>query len=543
MPAWPILLMILSLFGQLTHAALAQGTAPASSPPPLSTQQLDQLVAPIALYPDPLIAQVLVAATYPLEVVQADRWAKNNKNLKGDALRTAAAKEKWDDSIKALVEVPNVLSMMGDKLEWTQKLGDAMLAQQADVMDAVQRLRQLAKKNNKLETTKQQTVTTQSEGGQEYITIQPTSQSELYVPYYEPSVVYGAWPYPEYPPYYFAPPAGYFPGGVLASGIAFAAGITAGWAIWGNCNWGGRYVNHYNRNTGNFARWEHNVDHRHGVRYNNDAVRQKYTKNNIQGGRQERIDFRGRDGERVIDPGHPGDRPGAGNRPGAGDRPGAGGRPGAGDRPAAGTRPSGGDRPGQGAGNRPGGGGQAQQRPAQRPSGSGQAQQRPAQRPSGGQAQRPQQRDNAMQRSGSGQAARQQSSRGRQSYSGGGGGHRQAGGRSGGGGGRGGGGGGGGGRRSDIALKHDITLLGHLDNGLGFYRFVYNDDDHQAYVGVMAQEVQAVVPDAVVRGDDGYLRVFYDKLGLTFQTYDAWIAAGGHVPTGNRSDADRARTP
>ncbi len=334
MMAWPMRLIVLMLLWTVSHGAYAQAPAAQTTPqtpsaasapsqPALSAAQLDQLVSPIALYPDPLLAQVLIAATYPLEIVQADRWAKNNKNLKGDALRAAVAKESWDDSLKALVEVPNVLSMMNDKLDWTQKLGDAMLAQQADVMDAVQRLRQLAKKNNKLETNSQQTVSTQSGSGQEYIAIQPASEDQLYVPYYEPAVVYGDWPYPDYPPYYFAPPYGYFPGGVLAAGIAFAGAVAIRHAFWGNCNWGGRYVNHYSRNTANLARWEHNVDHRHGVRYNNDAVRQKYAKNNIQAGRQERMDFRGRDGERVLDPGRPGDRPGAGDRPGGGDRPGA----------------------------------------------------------------------------------------------------------------------------------------------------------------------------------------------------------------------------
>jgi hypothetical protein len=405
-------------------------------------------------------------------------------------------------------------------LDWTQTLGDAMLAQQPDLMDAVQRLRQKAKANNKLETTKQQTVSTQSEGGKEYITIQPASQNEVYVPYYEPATVYGAWSYPEYPPYYFAPPYGYVPG----AGLWFGAAAIAGWGIWSRWNWNGHSVNHFNRTTNNFNRWEHNVDHRHGVRYNNDAVRQKYAKNNVQAGREGRQDFRGRSGDQVLNPGSGrpgGDRPGAG----AGDRPGGGDRPGAG----AGDRPGGGDRPGAGAGDRPGGGGQAQ-RPAQRPSGGGQAQ-RPAQRPSGGAAPRPQQRDTAFQqRGGGGQAARQHSSRGQQSYrGGGGGGGRQAGGggRGGGGGGR---GGGGGGRRSDLTLKHDITLLGHLDNGLGFYRFSYIDED-KVYVGVMAQEVQSVMPEAVTRGSDGYLRVFYDKLGLTFETYEQWRASGARIPT------------
>ena len=168
MTTWPMRTVILAMLFTLSHAAVAQTPAPAqanapqtaapasSTQQPLSAAQLDQLVAPIALYPDPLLAQMLIAATYPLEVVQADRWAKANKNLKGDGLKTALAKEKWDDSIKSLVEVPDVLTMMSDKLDWTQKLGDAMLAQQPDLMDAVQRLRQKAKANNKLETTKQQ---------------------------------------------------------------------------------------------------------------------------------------------------------------------------------------------------------------------------------------------------------------------------------------------------------------------------------------------------------------------------------------------------
>ena len=181
-------------------------------------------MAPIALHPDPLLSEILIAATYPLEVVQADRWAKSNKTLKGDALTGAIAKQSWDDSVKSLVQVPTVLAMMAEQLDWTQKLGDAMLAQQSDVMDAIQRLRTRAQSNGKLKSTKEQTVTVKTEDDKQYVVIEPTSPTEIYVPYYEPAVVYGDWPYPDYAPYYFPPPSGYFAGGVLAAGIAFTAG-------------------------------------------------------------------------------------------------------------------------------------------------------------------------------------------------------------------------------------------------------------------------------------------------------------------------------
>ncbi|HKA79115.1 MAG TPA: DUF3300 domain-containing protein [Xanthobacteraceae bacterium] len=543
-------LMMIILLWSVPLAAMAETSQPAAAPsqPLLKEPELDQLVAPIALYPDQLLSQVLIASTYPLEVVQADRWAKSNKNLKGDALTTALGKQSWDDSIKSLAQVPDVLSMMGEQLDWTQKLGDAVLAQQADVMDAIQRLRGRAQANNKLNTTKEQTVTVKTEGQKQYITIEPTSPNQIYVPYYQPATVYGAWPYPAYTPYYFPPPYGYFPGAALATGMAFATGVAIGGAIWGNCNWGNNSinvnknvnVNNINRNNANFSKWEHNADHRHGVKYNNADVSKKFAKNDIQAGKGARQDFRGKDGQQVLNTDR--DRPGAGDRdrPGAGDRD----RPGAGDR----DRPGGGDRDRSGAGDRDrqgggrdaskGGGGQkASQRPSQ---GGGQkASQRPSQ--GGGQksAQRPSQptRDTGFSNVQSGARTQAQSNRGRQSMGGGGGGGapRVSGGggggpRAGGGGGGGGRGGGGGGRRSDVTLKHDITLLGHLDNGLGFYRFSYVGSD-KAYVGVMAQEVQTVMPEAVVRGRDGYLRVFYEKLGLEFQTYDRWVASGAQLPT------------
>ena len=142
---------------------------------PLSAEELQQLTAPIALYPDALLSEILMASTYPLEVIEADRWAEANKNLKGDALKAAVDKQSWDDSVKSLTATPDVLDMMSNQLSWTQQLGDAVLAQQPDVMDAIQRLRQKAQANDKLKSTNEQTVTVQQEGDRQIIAIAPTA--------------------------------------------------------------------------------------------------------------------------------------------------------------------------------------------------------------------------------------------------------------------------------------------------------------------------------------------------------------------------------
>ena len=504
---------------------------PAGQPPPgpelLKPEQLEALVAPIALYPDDLLANVLAASTYPLEVVQADRWLKERKNLKDDALRKAVENQSWDDSVKALASTRDVISMMSDKIDWTKNLGDAVLAQQADVMDAIQRLRTKAYDSKKVVTTKQQKVSIQTQESKQVVVIESTDPNTIYVPYYDPATVYGTWPYAEYPPYYFGYPS-YIGAGVIAAGLAFGAG----WAIgrWGNywgggCNWGNRnlYVNHYNKinNIGN--NWQHNAVHRQGVRYNNANVQQRFGNNNLKAGASNRMDFRGRDGQQVVRPGQ--DRPGGGDRVGdrtgdrSGDRAGSRDRAG-GDR---GNRPSTADRA-KGGGNRAqaakGGGNRAQAANAARGGG----------------------RSSALNVS-SGRAAAAQSARGRASVGagggaasfagrGGGGGMRAGGGGGGFRGGGGGGGfrGGGGGRRSDIALKHDIVLLGHLANGLGYYRFSYLGSS-KPYVGVIAQEVQNVAPGAVTRGQDGYLRVYYEKLGLRLRSYGDWLAGGARIPT------------
>jgi Protein of unknown function (DUF3300)/Chaperone of endosialidase len=538
------------VFGVMLHVASARAQAPiqpatavAVDKQLLGADQLDQLVAPIALYPDALLAEILMASTYPLEVVQAERWVREHQNLKGDALQTAAGKQSWDDSLKSLAATPSVLSMMSDKLDWTQKLGDAVLAQQADVMDAIQRLRAKAQAQNTLKTTNEQIVTVKQEQSKQVIVIAPAKPDTIYVPYYNPAVVYGAWPYPAYPPYYFPTP-GYIAGAAIATGMAFGAGYAVGrWASGGNywgggVNWGGNNINvnrPVNVNT-TVNNWQHNSVHRGGVAYNNTNVQQRYGNNNIRSSSQQRMDFRGRTGEQVLQPGagrgnlggqqaNIGDR---GNRPNVGGGT-PGNRPNIGGGANSGTRPNvggGGNLGGQQAnigdrGNRPNMGGGT---PGSRPHSGGGA--TPGTRPNigggaGGGASRPG-RDSAFGNVQSGQMANRDAARGRASLGGGG---------PGGGGMRGGGGGGlgGGGRRSDIRLKHDLTLLGRLDDGLGFYRFSYNGSD-KAYVGVIAQEVQKVMPEAVVRGRDGYLRVDYNRLGVRFETYDRWVASGARVP-------------
>src|SRR5215469_7112279 len=203
------LLALAILVASAADVAAQQGTAapsPSPSPPQsdqtlLKPEQLEALVAPIALYPDALLANMLAASTYPLEVVEADRWAKENKKLKGDQLKAEVDKKAWDDSVKALVATPTVLDMMSDKLDWTKSLGDAVLAQQADVMDAIQRLRFKAQSNNKLVSTKQQKVTVQTQESKQVIVIEPTDPDTMYVPYYDPAVAFGTWPYADYPPY------------------------------------------------------------------------------------------------------------------------------------------------------------------------------------------------------------------------------------------------------------------------------------------------------------------------------------------------------
>jgi hypothetical protein len=245
---------------------------PAAPPPPAqgapappyaqqTPEQLQQLVAPIALYPDSLVAQILAASTFPEQVVEADRWVQAHPDLKGEALGQAVDQQPWDPSVKALTAFPTVLGNMDKNLSWTSSLGDAYYNQQQEVMDAVQVMRQRAQAAGNLQTTPQQTVSAQNST----ITIEPANPEVVYVPAYDPWLVYGdpilAWPgwYP-YPGIWFGGP--YLSFG-LGFGIGFFGGFGWGWGHWG-FDWGNhavlynhdRYFSHsttfYNRN--NFYR-------------------------------------------------------------------------------------------------------------------------------------------------------------------------------------------------------------------------------------------------------------------------------------------------
>ena len=218
-----------------SQAPAASGNASAQIPP----DQLDSLVAPIALYADPLLAQVLAASTYPLEIVQLQQWLGRNTGLKGQQLADAAAKQPWDPSVQALAALPDVVKRLADDIGWTTDLGNAFLAQQSDVMAAVQRMRKKAQDKGTLKSTEQQKVETQVVEGKQVIVVEPPSPDIIYVPTYDPVVVYGPAYYP-YPPIYY-PPAYYYPAGVA---VAFGVGMMMGafWAGgWGwGCGWGGR---------------------------------------------------------------------------------------------------------------------------------------------------------------------------------------------------------------------------------------------------------------------------------------------------------------
>src|SRR5213592_1235383 len=323
-------------------------TSDTEQAPQLASGELDSLVAPIALYPDPLLAQTLAASTYPLEVIQLQQWMDRNKNLQGKALADAVAKQPWDPSVQALVATPDVVQRMAGNIQWTTDLGNAFLAQQSDVMDAVQRLRGKAESKGTLKTSAQQKVETKTvEGGKQVIVVEPSSPDVVYVPSYDPEVVYGPPP-PAYPYYPYTYP-GYVPGTALAwgAGIALGAAAWGAWGgNWGNCDWGHGDVNinnnnnfnrNYNKNVnggqaGQGNKWQHNAQHRGNAPYGNRQTANKFGGNARQ-------------------------QPGGGARPGGG---GAGARPGggAGAKPGggAGARPSGGGagaKPGGGAGARP----------------------------------------------------------------------------------------------------------------------------------------------------------------------------------------------
>ena len=247
-------------------------------------EELDQMLAPIALYPDSLIAQILMASTYPLEVVQAERWVKENKNLTGDALDDALKEKPWDPSIKSLCHFPDVLFAMSDKLDQTSKLGDAFLSQNDDVMATIQQLRRKAEKQGNLKTTEEQKVIHQEDA----IRIEPADPQVVYVPVYDPFYVYGPWWYPAYPPYYwYYPPGVIITGGFISFGPHFFIGIDLfswSWFDWHrhhiyiDVHKARRFHRFRHRHDSGRYFWRHDPVHRRGVAYRDRRTSERFGK-------------------------------------------------------------------------------------------------------------------------------------------------------------------------------------------------------------------------------------------------------------------------
>ena len=276
-------------WSSLAQAQEAPQETTTEEAPTIPNEQLDSLVAPIALYPDDLLAQTLAASTYPLEVMQLDQWMDKNKNLKDKALIDAVAKQPWDPSVQSMAAFPEVVQRMAENIQWMTDVGNAVLAQQKDVMDAVQRMRAKAQGTGNLKTGSEQKVETKTtQTGQQVIVVEQSNPEEVYVPSYDPQVVYGAAP-AEYPYYPYSYP-GYRPGTALAWGSAIAVG--GAWANnnWGNFDWddGNVTVNNnnnfnknYNKNvnktgTGQGNGWQHNPQHRGNAPYANKQTANKY---------------------------------------------------------------------------------------------------------------------------------------------------------------------------------------------------------------------------------------------------------------------------
>ena len=310
---------VLLVPGELPLIAQQQSPPPKpeSEAPKLKTaDQLDSLVAPIALYPDPLLGQALAASTYPVEIVEASRWLKANSTLKGENLTKAAAKQPWDPSVQALVAFPDALKRLDENIRWTTELGNAVLDQQTDVMDAIQRMRTKAKNGGKLQSSKEQNVEVKTVESKTVIEIKPSNPEVIYVPSYDPAVVYGAAPVYAYPPLYY-PPAGAV---AATAAVSFGVGVMMG-AFWGGCcgggygwgcSWGGsanininnnfngRYgyanVSGGNRVNGGNS-WQHNPTHRRATPYANSRTAQRYGGTaRTAGGDRQRSDARGGQG-------------------------------------------------------------------------------------------------------------------------------------------------------------------------------------------------------------------------------------------------------
>ncbi len=265
--------------------APAQDVSPQQAAP-IPADQLDSLVAPIALYPDPMLAQTLAASTYPLEIIQLQQWLARNPGLKDKALADAVAKQPWDPSVQAMAALPDVVKRLADDIQWATDLGNAFLAQKSDVMDAVQRMRRKAEGTGNLKSTPQQTVETKVVENKSVVVIEQASPEIVYVPSYDPTVVYGAPVYP-YPAIAYPPP-GYYAAGMAVSfgvGVAMGAAFSGGWgwgAGWGHGDVDVNFNNSFNRNanvnrnTNRGSSWQHQPQHRGGAPYRDRATADRF---------------------------------------------------------------------------------------------------------------------------------------------------------------------------------------------------------------------------------------------------------------------------
>lgn len=272
----------------LAGVLLLCGTTLASAQdvPKLDSARLDQLMAPVALYPDAVLSQLLMAATYPDDVKDASDWSKRNQSQSGDAAVKAVEGEPWDPSVKSLVAFPSVMDLFGREPDWVVQVGNAFLDQPDDVMDSVQRLRRQAQAAGSLKSNEQQIVTVETQGPQQIVQIEPANPQVVYVPQYNPTVVYGAWAYPAYPPYYYPPLPGSVFATSLVAGIGWGLGVAAVNSMWGGFNWGrgdvninvNRYnsLNVNNRLSANQTNFQHNAARRGSTPYNNAANRQRF---------------------------------------------------------------------------------------------------------------------------------------------------------------------------------------------------------------------------------------------------------------------------
>jgi len=273
-------------FADPTPSATGQASSQTAS---FTPEQLDSLVAPIALYPDELVSQILVACTYPLEIVQAYQWVQQHPELKGKDLVAAAQKQSWDPSIQALVAFPDVLKRLNQDVTWTTNLGNAFLANQAGVMDEIQKMRSKAEDNGKLVSTPQEKVTNTTEEGRPVVQIEPANPDVVYVPDYDPAWIWGPAPlYYPYPYWYYPPPPP-FGGWCWWGPEIFLGALFLGWTGWIGWGWHPHWydhsvfvnrgffeVNHFNavrfNDVHGGAVWVHNSDHRMGVAYPNRAL-------------------------------------------------------------------------------------------------------------------------------------------------------------------------------------------------------------------------------------------------------------------------------